>query len=359
MLDISSQNAKDRILFADILKVLAIFAVINIHVSGSFSIASFATTNITNWWVDNILNSVSRWAVPVFFMVSGMLLLDPKKNDSLKVFFTKRFNRIFIPFITWGVLYEIIKPRYTGGEFTLKGMIKDFLGGTIYTHFWFMYAIIIIYIFTPILKSFVTKASREVILYTMAVWFVFVSILPQLEHLLHFNLDYSTDISFICSYAGYFVLGHVLHRFEFSRLFKIIVYSGALIGLVFAPLSTYFLTKRNGGNYVTFFSNNLSPDVILIAISVFLLIKTIKWERIFEKKGDAFVKGIKTLSEASFGIYLIHFIVLNELVRSGISVFKVDAPSIFRVPVTDISVFVISFLVIYLLKKIPFINKVV
>ncbi|WP_155612570.1 acyltransferase [Paenibacillus woosongensis] len=341
------------------MKIIAIFAVINIHVSGSFSIASFTTTNITNWWLDNVFNGASRWAVPIFFMVSGMLLLEPKKNDSLKVFFTKRFNKIFIPFIVWGVLYELIKPRYTGVDFTFKEMIKDFLGGSIYTHFWFMYAIIVIYIFAPILKSFVAKASKETLLYTLAVWFVFVSILPQLEHLLKFNFDYSTDISFICSYAGYFLLGHVLSQYEFTKLFKSVVYTGAIIGLIFAPISTYYLTKKNDGNYATFFSNNLSPDVILIAVSVFLLFKSINWDRVSGKKQEVFVRGIETLSKTSFGIYLLHFIVLNELVRSGIGVFKVDAPSILRVPITDIAVFSISFAVIYLLQKIPLVKKIV
>lgn len=140
---------------------------------------------------------------------------------------------------------------------------------------------------------------------------------------------------------------------------KSIVYVGAIISLIFAPISTYYLTKKNGGNYATFFSDNLSTDVILIAISVFLLVKSIKWDRVFAKKQDFFVKGIETLSRASFGIYLLHFIILNELVRSGIGVLKVDAPSILRVPITDITVFSISFVVIYLLRKIPLVKKIV
>nr|WP_270619472.1 acyltransferase family protein [Paenibacillus macerans] len=356
---IDNKKSHGRIVFADILRIIAIFAVINIHVTGSFSIASFTTTNITNWWVENIFNGLSKWSVPVFFMVSGMLMLSPNKNESLKVFFTKRFNKVFIPFVAWGILYEILKPRYMGTEVTIKSVIKDFLTGSIYWHFWFMYAILVIYLLTPIIKSFVLKASKEVLIYSITVWFILSSILPLFEYILNITLDISTNISFIGSYAGYYVLGYILYRYDFGNKFKVLIYAGAIISAIFTPISTYYLTKQNGGNLNAFFTDNLSVNIVFISIAIFMIFKSINWDKLFGRFSVILLKWTKIISESSFGIFLIHFIVLNELVRSGISIFKLDSPSMMRVPITNLAIFITSFLIIYLLRHIPVIKKFV
>ncbi len=215
-------TTQNRVIFADILRIIAIFAVINIHVSGSFSIGSFTSTNINNWWVENIYNSLSRWSVPIFFMISGMFLLGSTKDETLKVYFLKRVKKVLIPFIIWGIMYELIKPRY-GFEFSIKGMINDFITGSIFWHFWFFYAIIMLYILAPIVKSFVSKASKEILMYTLLIWVLMVSVLPLLQLIFNINFNISSKISFIGSCVGYFVLGHFLNKYDFEKKIKVMI----------------------------------------------------------------------------------------------------------------------------------------
>lgn len=350
-------NDQNRVIFADILRIIAIFAVINIHVSGSFSIASFTATNINNWWVENIYNSFSRWSVPIFFMISGMFILGSTKEESFKEYFLKRFNKVIIPFFIWGIIYELIKPRY-GFGLSFKGVINNFITGSIFWHFWFFYAIIMLYILAPIVKSFVSKASKEILIYTLVIWFLMASIIPLLQLVFNINFNVSIKISFIGSCVGYYILGYFLNKYELGKKFEFMSYVCAIISFIFTPLATYYLTKINGGIVNTFFYDYFAFNVVLQSIAIFLFFKSINWSKLLRKvKGS--IRWITELSKSSFGIFVVHYIVLNELFRFGGIFDLYTTNSFYRVPITDIVVFIISFLLIFILRKIPIIKKIV
>lgn len=354
-----SNSIQSRVLFADILKIIAIFAVINIHVTGSFTIVSFTSTNINNWWVENIYNSLSRWAVPVFLMVSGMFLLASKKDEPLKIYFKKRVRKVFIPFLIWGGIYELIKPRYVGVDFSLKGMITDFLSGSIYWHFWFLYAIMMIYILVPIIRTFISKANKEMLIYAVSVWFAMASLIPLIKFVFEVEVNISTQISFIGACVGYCVLGYTLYKYDFSKTFKSIIYLLGVLSLILTPFLTYYLTKNNGGNLNSFFYDYFSVNVVIVSSAVFLLFKSINWDVLFGKYQSKFNKIISEMGQASFGIFLIHYIILNELVGTGLTIFDLHTDSFYRVPITNITVFLVSLIIIILLRRIPVIKSLV
>ena len=70
----------------DIIRLFATIAVIILHVAASMSSFNYSTSD---WMAGNIYFSLTRWCVPVFIMLSGILLLDPSKEYSNKVFFQK------------------------------------------------------------------------------------------------------------------------------------------------------------------------------------------------------------------------------------------------------------------------------
>ena len=98
---VNNMNFKDRILYLDILRALAIIFVVFWHVSNQFS------TNLLNFNVVIPINSLVRIAIPIFLMISGALLIGQKKYDFLD-FFKRRFSRIFIPHIFWVIIYFIL-----------------------------------------------------------------------------------------------------------------------------------------------------------------------------------------------------------------------------------------------------------
>ena len=73
---------KERIKWIDDLRVLACFAVIMIHVIAGWtdSVNNLQLSNF-RWFIDNVLFQVLiKYAVPVFIMISGYLLLNPQKE---------------------------------------------------------------------------------------------------------------------------------------------------------------------------------------------------------------------------------------------------------------------------------------
>ena len=102
---------KIRYMYIDILKTVAIFAIIISHVCIIGRQAAILNIPFTHF------QHIGKVGVPLFLMISGALLIGQKKYDFLD-FFKRRFSRIFIPHIFWVIIYFIlgltIIPDYYG-----------------------------------------------------------------------------------------------------------------------------------------------------------------------------------------------------------------------------------------------------
>ncbi|MBD2598484.1 acyltransferase family protein [Nostoc spongiaeforme FACHB-130] len=85
---------ENRLIWADYVRVIANFFVIFLH-SAAPLLYQFKKIPDSYWITGNIYDSGVRMCVPLFFMLSGYLLLE--KQETLETFFKKRFKRIFIP----------------------------------------------------------------------------------------------------------------------------------------------------------------------------------------------------------------------------------------------------------------------
>ncbi|KXK11967.1 MAG: Inner membrane protein YiaH [Chloroflexi bacterium OLB14] len=161
---------KEHMYWVDLTRVIAIFLVVMIH----------AIENIINRWneypaeiqnIANMYNSLTRMSVPLFFMVSGWLLLP--KNESLKDFFYKRFVKVIFPFAIWSLIYLV-----WGCGITLAGCKPTFISRLIfihgtYHHLWFMYPLIGLYLITPILRLLIVPDKKYILWYFVALWIIF------------------------------------------------------------------------------------------------------------------------------------------------------------------------------------------
>jgi len=135
---------------ADLIKSMATFLVVLIHIVATTVLT--ADTSTYEWFLANCLDSFARVAPPLFFMISGAFLLS--KKEPFGVFFSKRATKLLISILFWTLLYLIL--RITVGKYNPSGseLIEDLLSGNIYYHLWFINAIAIIYLLTPILRNF-------------------------------------------------------------------------------------------------------------------------------------------------------------------------------------------------------------
>ncbi|MEG0760421.1 MAG: acyltransferase family protein [Chryseobacterium sp.] len=328
--------ASNSLQWVHILRAFATFAVIILHCT----IASGNAFDIESrsWLTASFINSNVRFCVPIFLMLSGVLLLG--KEYSLKEFLQKRMSRIILPFLFWSTIYFfMLFPIH--GTVTQIGFdyFKAMKGGTCY-HLWYVYMIIGVYLFLPIINKWIQRASKNEILFYLILWFGVLMIdLPGVNRLFT-----RIDWRYFSGFLGYLILGYYLHKnFTITKnrwIYALIFIAGNL--LTFAL--TYFTSKENGIHNKTFYSY-LTPNVIMSSIGVFLLFKDVAI------KDNFITKTINTISKYSYGIYLSHVFAMMILPKIGIAI---------TTDFTFVNIFATAFLslvfalsVTFILNKLP------
>lgn len=167
-----------------------------------------------NWIIRNIITCAVRCAVPIFFMLSGILFLE--KEVSVKILYKKYIARIAIAWAVWSAFYAVIDyiASLKSGEASLYYFVLRFLTG--HYHLWFLPALIVAYIFQPVLQELIAVCSTSQIKYIG--WITFIGVIGK-ETLEPFFSGQAWDsfwgnFSIPMSSTGiiYFVLGYYLYK---------------------------------------------------------------------------------------------------------------------------------------------------
>src|SRR5512141_972917 len=95
-------DRKGTILWIDLIRVVAIYLVVIVHVSGQLT-NIWGEIPADQWLLADIYGGIARICVPLFFMISGCLLLP--RAESLGTFYRKRIPKLLIPLIVWSLIY--------------------------------------------------------------------------------------------------------------------------------------------------------------------------------------------------------------------------------------------------------------
>src|SRR5471030_1264351 len=190
------------------LRVIALFAVIVLHTSAVL-LAQYGKVPLNDWLTADIYNAIVRFAVPVFVMITGALLLH--REYELGDFFKKRLSRVVTPFLFWSLVY--IGYSWYNDEISFgadvwvntKQVLHLLKYGSSY-HLWYVYMLIGLYFVIPVIGKFVRNATENEILYFLVIWFG-VMMLSQ-SYLARFNPQ--VYLHYFAGYIGYLVLGHYL-----------------------------------------------------------------------------------------------------------------------------------------------------
>ncbi|MGD6933079.1 MAG: acyltransferase [Candidatus Bathyarchaeia archaeon] len=311
---------------------------------------------LVQWWSVNLYDSFARPCVPLFVMLSGALLLQPSKADEpLRVFFKKRVSRIALPFLFWMGAYFAWDIFVNQQPLTTQTLVEGLLGGP-YIHFWFFYMLIGLYLVTPLVRVFIAHASRRLLRYFFVLWLTGVSVVPLLNLLVGHNLN--NNVFLITGYIGYFLLGLYLLDTHVNR--KVLV-ACVLAGFAWTALGTYWITATVGGSLQFFFYDYFSLGVILSSVALFLLLISVNYRKI-KIKHPKLDRLIHYVSINSLAIYLFHFMVLETLENGYLWGFKISMATlspIIEIPLLAGVTLVICLLVLYPLRKIPYLNRLI
>jgi len=337
---------ENKTLWFDNLRVVATIGVIFIHVSSDYA-PSTGSISVYNFWIGNIFDSASRFSVPIFVMLSGALLLP--KDYGIGVFLKKRLLRLLLPFIFWSVIYILnsFYWRVQDGEKlqfieTAKSVLLQLRDGSS-LHFWYIYMIIGLYLFIPIIGKWVRNATEKEILYFLGIWlFTLILNQPIIE-----NFKPNIDLSYFTGFLGYLILGYYLtvKSFTNQKRLNIISTTLLLVGLLSTILGTY-LVLHFKNEYVSTFYECLSPNIFLFSMGIFLLLKN------KDISNGVLVKIRNFICKYSYGIFLVHVIVLSYIGDYGIHWNFINP--IFGIPITVLVCLVISSCIIYVVNKLPF-----
>jgi surface polysaccharide O-acyltransferase-like enzyme len=326
------------------LRVLATFSVIVLHVTAGILHKYGSATNF-NWMVGNIYDSAVRFCVPVFLMLTGTLLLG--KEIEINDFLKKRFSRILVPFIFWSCIYIVIKlkTRWQSGEDMSIISLAEYIfiqfrdGAAL--HLWYVYMVLGIYLFIPVLNKWVMSSTEKELLYFIFIWlFVLIINIPQLVF-----IKPVIDFSYFSGFIGYPVLGYYLSRFfnyKNTRGFALLF---IIAGISVTITGTWLLTKRDSVFNESFY-NYLSPNVLLASAGIFLFFKS------FENRNNKLNPVINFIAAYSYGIYLSHILVLFYLSKIGIGPLFINP--IAGILVTSILCLLASSGIVYLINKLPY-----
>lgn len=323
----------------DLIRFIAMLMVVCIHIAAK----GFYVFPQPHWWAVNLYDSVSRVAVPLFFMVTGALLLPREQTvNSILV----KVGRVGLPLIVWSLAY-LMWYRYNGVH--NKGWLTMILREPVAAHLWYVYTLIGAYLFLPVMAGFFNFNNLKVKIFTLTCWFLGVSVLPLANHLAGRALI-GISWEFLSLYAGYMVLGAIIYK-NIALTKKIFAFSFALY--IAAAMLIAILTWRYSiivGQAHELFYIYSSPFVVLGAIGLFGALQFIG--NSFIKEGGALYKFLIFQGKASFGVYLVHVLVIFAVdAFTGLD-YKFINPWL-AIPLMTVLIFSLSMLIIKIIQSIP------
>jgi len=327
---------KGRHIGLDLLRILSALGVVFIHVAAPYVTQNMKLVNEA-FWAGNLFDTLGRFSVPVFIIVSGYFILKPIPD--LGVFYRKRFTRILLPFICWSVVYLLWSFFF---EHTHSRRIWDgVLWGKPYFHLWFLGMLMGLYAVTPLLGYLFDRIGTRRFAYVALGAFILAMGMDAWD-------TYSHNKPWIgiwwVSYVGYFMIGACIRSLKGMLNSKLLMAEAAVLCYMMVFVFTGLLFKN--GHYTWYFYGYLSVTSIVGSIALANLFRGM------ELPASRFVSE---LSDLTFGIYLIHMIPLTIIKRYWHSSI-VDNPFL-NILLVSLIVFAASTAVVWLMSKVKIIKR--
>lgn len=299
-----------RVSYYDGLRIAAMIGVICIHVCALYatSLAAGGQALGLSWQLANLLDAAGRFAVPVFLMVTGALLLGSDASLSVRLVLKKRVVRVAVPLLFWSAVYIILQACMVK-DYDWKTAVLSLVSKPAEIHLWYLYALLAVYLLLPLLRLLVKYASRRLLWYGVGLWLLFsclwraaAGLLPSLQLPDYANLDW------LGGYLGYVLLGWLLStQPRIPR--RSACLAAYLLGTAATAAATWVMTWRAGELNGVFYQYFM-PNVVVMTAGIFL------WFRAGERKREkpAAPSPVRQgLSRLSFGVYLVHEVFLRVL----------------------------------------------
>ncbi|MCR8657344.1 acyltransferase [Paenibacillus endoradicis] len=318
----------------NLVRAFAIVAVLLIH--STSSAVNSANVNSSFYFLYVLINKMSTFAVPLFLFLSGFVLMYSYQKrevtlSSVNTFYKRRVTNVIIPYIIFSCIYFTLTHIDSLSLHSFADLGEAILLGKAYAHLYYIFVMVQFYLLFPILwKKITTRKSAAIWIWLIgfiiqwAYFYINREYLSQLEDLPQL---FKRTASLFVSYTAYFGCG-VWIATRYSQILQFLEKHTAQYRIYRIVLLVAWICS--GVYYANLFYRGWvhkdwesSPHFawtwfIFIMISIALSVIS---SRYYEQKCPAWLQRIITsLSDHSFGIYLIHPLLLymyRKLPMSG------------------------------------------
>ena len=314
---------------------------------------SEVTPYTTAWNIFVLFDSAVRWCVPMYIMISGALFLDRESISFVELYRKYVFRIIFI-WAIWSTVYAA--EGFVSGQYGIRGFVIHIISGP--SHLWFLPMICCLYVMIPFLKAIANSVTLSK--YFLLIWMMVSTILSPSLLIIKFyfqeidiNKVYSFygmyySMLFFAGYSGYFLIGYSINKNYITINKK----AGCILVIIGFSL-TYGLTlliNKNAQSFVDIFFEYLSINCLMIVVGLFALLKNYFCNRNIPK-------WVEKIRKYTFGIYLIHPLIIKFLDKIGVS--TVSMPTILGIMLMTSITYGISLMLCLVISKIPVINRII
>ena len=292
-------SALNRLNYVDFIRFFSIIMVITLHCICDYYVDS-VNFNKKLWFLIGFVNELCRTGVPLFFMISGYLILRADIPD-FGSFYRRRILKIGIPFLIYNAFYYTFFCLKNGVSISVAGLFKEFINcGSAY-HLWFIYSIFFLYLIMPFVKIIVDNVGLKM----LTVFFFFMifqtTVKPFLNTIFGGGLYFYFAEDGMVGYLGYMILGYILGNFDLSTRVRRFIYILGCVFFVATPLAS-MRSAASGKEFL--FIGGYSANHYAEAAAIFLLCKN---------KFSFKCSFLTLLSKLTFGAYFAHVFILELL----------------------------------------------
>lgn len=330
-----------------LLTLIATYLVILLHTAA----IPFSTFH-SAWSVAVMYDALGRISFPLFLLIAGYISLN--KNESLLSTLKTRVLDLLLPLIIWTIIYFIYN-RLVNGSHTSFSLLS-LLSTPAYGHLWFIYTLILLFLVTPLLNTFIQHGSQQRINYILAVWFALASVYMLFDNFKEVVLEnnqapVASNIDMVVYLSGFYIIGGVVRRYKLAPKVTI----AAIIFILSAVLTAtmgYSLSKSIGqpNDIFLFYS---APTIVTLALACFFMLLNAPLQ--FSRRINL---AIRNLARLSVGIFFVHMLVLESLLRLCPVNFD-NYYALLSIPAVALASFVLSAVLVSLIDRVPMLRKII
>ncbi|MGL4991142.1 MAG: acyltransferase family protein [Sarcina sp.] len=299
----------------NLIKIFCCFLVVYQHIIGAFLNTKYATI-LTHSFFGTIFN-FSRFAVPIFMIISGFLLIKSYKNLSLKEFYKTKFSKFLFLYLIANFIFMF---PYIIGKFTFRELLEILIFGKSSPHLWYMHTLLLIYLLYPIFKYIVMYLNKLFGIYSiLVITFIQYIISKNIYEILNKStlaifqmmFKYLDRSLFIWGY--YFILGGLIYL-NFEKIRKFInnyikiLFPIFIIDFIYI---IYYTTDKFNFINVNYYRSSPSSFNILIYSLLSFMVLYYTADKLIQKDILILTHLIDIFSNYILFIYILHPILIS------------------------------------------------